>query len=445
MNTPRPVAIWSSRLDPNHPLEPSWYVDFDRWVDEPTGVAYGLRGRPALDLLVETIRLRAEMGEPSTQLFTGFRGSGKTTELRRVAEELRAEATVLHFDAREFLAFHRAQSIEELALGLAAGIGQTAQAQLGDDPALERALTGKKPVFERIHDFLSQEVEATGIQLPLGPGANIKFQIKQGDEDFGQRLKRLFATGPQRLTDFLHNQVVAPIAAGIHPRPLVVIVDGLEKYDVPFPDAAATYRAIASLYSSQAGMLKLPSCHTIYSVPPLVTALDDGISRHYDSSVVTLTSVKVHDPPPAREPFEPGRRALAKALRARINTAALFGADADACVGLLVDASGGHVRDLLRVTREVIRAGGGSLPIPIDAVRETIEWESGGSGISTKAVSALLSHVADGGGLRDLDDQQLGALAIALDQYLVLGYANGRVWYDVHPLAKAKLSGEPRG
>ena len=88
-----------------------WYVDFDR---------RGLRGERCFDTLAATIRLSAD--RPTCQLFTGFSGSGKTSELfrlRRLLEE--AGCLVVHADATQSLDTRNRIEYSDvlIALGLA--------------------------------------------------------------------------------------------------------------------------------------------------------------------------------------------------------------------------------------------------------------------------------------------------------------------------------------
>jgi hypothetical protein len=51
----------------------------------------------------------------------------------------------------------------------------------------------------------------------------------------------------------------------------------------------------------------------------------------------------------------------------------------------------------------------------------------------------ILSTIHQTGRLESLSKTQLGSLAGAMDQQLVLCYCNGEPWYDVHPLIWNRL------
>ena len=87
------------RCDPARPVpadDPEgWYVDFD---------AKHLRGQPCINKLRARIQLA---DRPLCQLFTGSSGSGKTSELSRLAQHLRdGRYFVVHIDLEHGLRQH---------------------------------------------------------------------------------------------------------------------------------------------------------------------------------------------------------------------------------------------------------------------------------------------------------------------------------------------------
>ncbi|MBI4817089.1 MAG: hypothetical protein HY791_12575 [Deltaproteobacteria bacterium] len=106
----------------------------------------------------------------------------------------------------------------------------------------------------------------------------------------------------------------------------------------------------------------------------------------------------------------------------------------------LVLASGGHIRDLFNLVRELLNhAMQTGLPIPPEAIEAAIRNVSQDRGVLFRGTVELLNHVRRSESLATLDEGLLGALAAAMDQYLVLSYRNGEVWYGVHPLIASGL------
>lgn len=92
------LTQFHNRFDANQPLDPgdSRYVTLDGSDPE-----HAPRGERLVPLLLRTI---TRSSEETTQLISGFRGTGKTTELRWLARELRDQGyLVLSSDARDYL------------------------------------------------------------------------------------------------------------------------------------------------------------------------------------------------------------------------------------------------------------------------------------------------------------------------------------------------------
>jgi len=80
------LAEWIERCEPFQPIDPA-NKDEDRYVDlgfvEEDGERVKLRGDDHIEQMYDAVRLR---GQQSCQLFSGFSGTGKSTELRRLRQ-----------------------------------------------------------------------------------------------------------------------------------------------------------------------------------------------------------------------------------------------------------------------------------------------------------------------------------------------------------------------
>jgi hypothetical protein len=98
-------------------------------------------------------------------------------------------------------------------------------------------------------------------------------------------------------------------------------------------------------------------------------------------------------------------------------------------------ASGGHLRDLLRIVGEVILRAG-ALPVDdatVDAAIDQLRWEL----LPVSDENARwLARIARTHEASLEDDKHLPVLAHFLDTGLVLCYRDGPEWYDVHPLIR---------
>ncbi|MGH8899146.1 MAG: hypothetical protein ACRDZ4_19500, partial [Egibacteraceae bacterium] len=151
------------------PLEP----------DDPRYVA--LYDKPGLDA-EDPVALLARSIEwttgQSVQLFSGFRGAGKSTELRRLRRHLQAAGyLVALFDVEDYLNIAVPVDISDFLM-VVTGAFDEAVNDLGWVPEGER----RQPFWDRLRDFLDRtrfefgdfEVRVEGTGLGLGVKANLK-------------------------------------------------------------------------------------------------------------------------------------------------------------------------------------------------------------------------------------------------------------------------------
>lgn len=408
------------------------YVALDAWPH--AGERHELRGPPAIPRIVRSIRLTSpKFAAASTHLFSGFRGTGKTTELGRLANELeRLGFAVLRVSARRYHPLTRAISIEELALLLAAGIGEAATELLGDKQLDEAA---KEGVWKRVIGSLERAFKATQLALKFGP-IELRSALWQG-ESASANIRKLIGGRVDLIKAFLH-EFVREVAQGIHPRQVVVLVDDLEKYDAPSDRVGGIYHEMADLFLNSADVLQLPQCHVVYTVPPYVSFIHAGIGEKYEQRVHVLPSIKLRSRPPEREPFAPGIAALRALLAERVDLALLFGDDHEACTERLIRASGGNLRDLFALMRMVIETALEQLPVGMREVERAIVQVAAWRPL-LKEPFRLLQDVERQGDLTDIGADRQTGLALAMDQHLLLCYWNGEFWYDTHPLVEPQL------
>ncbi|MEX1362890.1 MAG: hypothetical protein AB1Z98_07180 [Nannocystaceae bacterium] len=408
------LGKWFGRLRPNQPLDVAdreadrrWYVDLDAWRGDGRRPER-LRGPAAIDNILQVIRLAAYQPDAaSTHLFAGFRGTGKTTELGQLALALRAEGapgfTVLRVNARDYHSLSDSISIEEMVVLLAAGIGEAALRTIGE-PAL--AKLQKVGVWERIHSRLRQLLGDEAITFKLGV-ADLRPALFKGKSLRDQLRASLGPKADERLRELLH-ELVLEIAIAIRPRQLVILVDDLDKYTVPTLRAANVYQEMADLFFHNPSLLKLPSCHTIYTVPPYLAFLNQEIAGAFDGLLHILPAVKVRGRPPEREQHEAGIAALTKLMAQRIDLDRLFGRTRNASMRRLALASGGNLRDLVLMATVIQIAGGDRLPIGMRAVDEALDRHASIRTLLKDDLDILL-EISKFGDLGLLEKSRLGA------------------------------------
>jgi hypothetical protein len=438
------LATWYGRLAPDRALDVAENEEDRAWyaaLDEATGTGerQGLRGPAAVENIIRGIRASAlQPSGASTHLFAGFRGTGKTTELGRLTRKLRDHGSpgfsVLRVNAREYHTLGDALSIEEMAVLLAAGIGEAALETLGEQ-ALPR-LT-KAGVWKRVHDLLRKALGSEAVTFKLG-FADIKPALFEG-KSLRDQLQRALGQGAhEKLREFLH-EFVLEIAVAVQPRQLVVLVDDLDKYTVSSLRVADVYQQMADLFFHHASLLKLPACHVIYTVPPYLAFLNQEIAGVFGGYLHILPAVKVQGRPPARTLHAEGIAALTRLIEQRVDIGALFGDARVECMERLVIASGGNLRDLETLMRAVVElALDHSLPVAMREVENAINRHSAIRTLLKDDLDILL-EVSKHGDLNLVPRDRLGAFAGAMDQHLMLCYWNGDFWYDAHPLIAHKV------
>lgn len=437
------MSQWHGRLKPTaleftgHEQNDPYYVDLDAWKGSD-GVVHRLRGRSAVDTIFDSIDVTAMRQEKSTHLFAGFPGTGKTTELNRLARKL-SDAThapgysVLRINAKRYHGMSEALSMEEMAILLTAGIGEAALETLGDTAF---ARLRKQSIWDRIYSRIEANAEA---KLNLGV-ADIKFALKRGGTTLRDKLRVALGQKVEaKLRELLH-ELVLEIAQGIYPRRLVVLVDELEKFTVATPRVTSVYQQMADLFIQRQALLELPNCHTIYTIPPYLAFLNPGLAVAFDGAQHLLPTVKVRSRPPERDKSPQGIEALTKIVAARVDLETLFGVAQSDCMELLALASGGHMRDLFNLLRDVVVIGmRQSLPLSTNDVTTAIDTSRAQRGNLLRDDLDILLKVSKSGDIGLVDEEQLGAFAGVMDQHLMLCYSNGDFWFDAHPIVAHKL------
>lgn len=428
--------IAACRLDASATTRDGFYIDIDAFEFE--GEQLAVRGARVRQELQRTIR---KGGESTAQLFSGFRGTGKTTELHQLKRLLEDDPSgryvVWLIDATQWVTTADAPTVTELALALSGAIATAAEAY-AKYSSLSTPLP-EAPVWERMWDFLTEtHVELEEIGLSVGEAASLKFAVRSASPRFRAELNKQLAARPELLRQFLH-ETVSKVTAMLKEegKNLVVLVDGLEKFDVGIARASEVYDEVARLFANHEDMWELPACHVVYTVPPYLEHFSAGVARAYRGSIRILPSIKVCGRPPQREAVPAGTAALRALLEQRIgDLRALFGEDEAEAVALLAAASGGHVRDFFALAGEAIEQADEELPLSTDDVKRAVRsLQHPNNHMWPQDTQDLLREIYDG----TPPQGQAAALAVAMDQSLVLGYRNGDTWYDVHPLARARF------
>lgn len=403
------------------------------------------RGDDPVDLLLKHIDWS---DVSSVQMFSGFRGSGKTTELFRLRAQLEERGyRVVYADSLDYLNPAEPIDISELLIVLA-GAFDDGLSQLGVTVAGESYWTRLKNYLIRTEVEVPEiglkvEGETPGQSLAGGlkAGLDLKLALKT-TPSFRQRLRTVMSGRIGELKNqvdkFLEDAVKAAQSKFGNQR-IVFLLDSLEQIRGSLSNEEEVIRSVERLFTHHERMLKLPYLHVVYTVPPwLQFAMPNA------TQVVMIPSIRQWNNDETRSRYERGWQVLHGLLRRRFDEGGcerFFGPDPERAAGRLIALCGGHFRDLLLLVREtVLRAR--ALPVSEEVTEAAITAVRG---------NFLPIAIEDAEWLQEIGRLRSAALPSAragdvsrltrfLDTHFVLYLTNGKEWYDTHPLIREEVA-----
>jgi len=349
----------------------------------------------------------------SVQILSGFRGSGKTSELLRLQTELRQDGyAVVYLDIEDYFNTELPVESATFEFALAAGFAEQAERQQVTKPA-------GPSLPERLRNFFSRlDIE---IGLTAGP-VDIKASLRD-DESFRKQVADALRNNRRRFRDELHNFFVDSANAINNPLGVVFIVDSIDHFRGRAERFQEVRESVEMLFSEGAEDLQIPQMNVIYTVPVYVQpAL--GLRRD-------VLNIKVREKDGA--PCEAGLQALGAVLAKRApdgDIKRLLGTEIER---VILD-SGGLIRDLLRLVSEMALVATG-LPV---SEAELLRAESTVRGNMQLALSQeqleILRTVREKNELIPTKEAWPDATDL-MARGAVLRYPNGQQpWFGVHPL-----------
>lgn len=374
----------------------------------------------------------------SVQLLSGYRGTGKSSELRRLERRLRDNGYfVIHCDIEEYLNLSVPVDISDFLMAISGAFSD----------AIEHLDLPGEPL--RFWDSLGEllgRIEFNGISTTLRAGvvsATIKANLKS-DPSFKVRLQEHMAGHLGSLVHEVHGFFERCVSAlrdwNGNGREAVFLVDSIEHFRGTLVNVGDVQSSVETLFVSHAERLHLPHLHVVYTVPPYLKVRYSNVGSLYEpGGLHVLPALKLKCLEGVVVPQ--GYDAMASVVEARGDWNRLLG-DRSA-LNRLVRYSGGHLRDLLRLLAEVLRRAT-ELPVSdgtVDAAINQLRTEFlpiADSGARWLA-SIAQSHRTALAKTEDLPD-----LARFFDTHLALCYRNGDEWYDVHPLISDHVASQAK-
>lgn len=326
-------------------------TDFERYYVALTGV----RNRRAIAGVLKRLEY-LEPGETSAILFTGHRGCGKSTELKRIQNQLEASYQVIYLDVEQEVDVNDLV-YSDLYLVVIKHI-EIALRQL------KLSLNEKlKNSFERWFAEVTEETEETveksvGIDseasLGLNPGflakllAKVTAKIKGAFKEKTTIRKVLEQDISRLLSDI--NLLLDDASDKLrkkHPekKGFLIIFDNLDRLAPEIADR---------LFFNYANQLRSVRCNIIYTVPISVLCSERNITNVFDDPhLISMPNVYHLDRSQWQLAYNPqALDEVAQILEQRMDVAQLF--ESRDVLLMLVQASGGHVRQLMTMARNAI-------------------------------------------------------------------------------------------
>lgn len=429
MNPPiEKLREYVRQCDPREPLngnDDARYVDLDD-AREP------LRGSDgsAIDQLRHTILLSTP-DRPRCLLFTGYPGSGKTTELRELHRRLEAQTTdpahVVRIDGLSYFDRYVPPSITDMLRVLAYHLDREAILAEGGDP--EKA----DGYLKRLWRWLESDVAIKSIGFAQY-GASVMFEIKD-NPTFRQKAEAVLQLRFQEFAREAQDviaEAISRLRTATGCARVVVLFDSLEQFTALKPeDQSGMEQSVEAVFVNHAAWLRLP-CDVVYTFPLWLLFQTTSLSSLYDYAPVVLPMIKVRDRD--RQTHAPGVKKMVEMVQKRIDDpASILGPQWDSRVAWMILASGGYPRDLLRMVRDVVQSTRAfpATDAQVERVIEHLAEEYARAAL--RADLDALVYVAREHGLPPGADA-LRAVGRLVNNWLVLTYRNGEEWYDVHPL-----------
>ncbi len=394
-----------------------------------------LHGTGAEDVVALLDRaIRRSHSDAQLYYFSGQRGTGKSTELRRLEILLNGQPGTRAYivDALDYIGDTHPIDTLDLLLVIAAAFAD----RLSQPDALGSDQDPHESPLQRFTHWLGAEVEITGVTL-----GGVKAEFKKQQQSIVQRL-RTFDLSRQERVMAECRQHIGQMAEAVRRRwqapKIVLMVDSLERLRGIGKEASEMFDRVVKVFDGDMNQLRVPDLHMVYSVPPYLPYLTNIKAL---VQLFMLASVRVCEPPSKarRAPRATGLDAMRQVVERRCpRWRELL---SEPALDRLILTSGGDLRQLLRRllldTLDEAAFALERLPLGEDdpilhtvVQRHRVEFES----LVVQDEFALLKGIAEQNALDLRHRDELSTVAHFFDVRAVLNYRNGVDWLDLNPL-----------
>jgi hypothetical protein len=389
----------------------------------------------------------------SMQFFSGFRGSGKSSELFRLKDQLEQEGVfVVYANALDYINPSEELDITDLIIVVA---GAFSDALEKDDRI--KINTKNESYWTRIKNYLiNTKLDITDATVKTEfttPAESVIGGLKSGIDlklalsttpTFRQNLQKLLANRIGELKrdvdNFIQDGVKEVKQTLGEDTKVVFILDSLEQIRGSLFNEQSVIQSVERTFSQNYKLLELPYVHSIYTVPPWLKFV---MPNSFTKPIIILHSIKQWQNDSDRSPCDKGNGLFGEIVLKRFGSDGMqefFGND-DNKIKKLIGYCGGSLRDFLRllndtvlplqdfpvtdegIERAINNVKSTFLPIAIDDAHWLAKIEK------TREAS-----------LANTQGVNVGKLTRFLDTHFVLYLRNGHEWYDIHPLIREEVA-----
>jgi GTPase SAR1 family protein len=376
------------------------------------------------EINIKELQTRLELGletrEPIKLLFSGHRGSGKSTALNRLILKLDSDFIIVKYNVLDLLDQNDVTYIDVL-LSVLTKIFEKAQK---DKVKLGESLSKRA-------DEWSSYITKTIIS-DKGKGLELKAKIPFNLLEIMGRIKNESTSRVEirkqiepRVSELISliNDTITEIEK--NDKQVLVIIDNLEKIE---SDNAL------KLFYNHGTQLTQPICKIIYTFPISLKSSNifQQIKMNF-SDVYVHPNIKIHEKEGSEHHYKKGRDFMKEIVSKRVSQD-LFEPDA---LEYILDMSGGVVREFIRIIRDSsIRAlARGKITIDKDIAIDVVNGLKNlyQAQLSDSDYKVLLEVY------KTKDIKRDDKLVNLLHNLSVLEYRNGRSWCDLNPVVRSIL------
>lgn len=385
--------------------------------------------------------IESSAGGRHAHLFSGTIGSGKSTELRRLANDLRPDNFALVIDAENYLNPQMPLSISELLLAMALGVWEATAKEIGVEAGTGERWNWWISLFSAGVELKEGELSGgiAKIKLALQSNPTVRERIRQFHEarldQLVSQIESFFEDCASRIREHKKLQATAK---------MLLIVDSLEHFggnSAPGqPDEI--FASVLRMFNTYSRYLRLPEWTVVYSVPPLLHKLAPGIANAFGmTSTYFLTSVHVFEDRSTKVDAATVGTKLVPLVRKRVGEAIIERLIQPEELRRVIEMTGGDLRDLIRAMRAVLlkALSEDKFPVSKEHLEQTFNDLRRPYLPLSDRTRERLQHVSKHYDVPLADESNWASVMSDLTQKRVLMYLNGTEWYGVHPMLRSAI------